>query len=83
MEIIRIIILYMSTFIETFMNKSRATPESIAKKIIKTMEAKYPPLRVPVTIDALFFTLLRRIAPRGIYHRLLYKSLPSIKKWRE
>jgi hypothetical protein len=40
-----------------------------------------PPLREPVTIDAHFFGMIRRLLPRRIYHALLYRSLPSVKKW--
>ena len=73
----------MAPFIEKMMNLSPATPESIAKKIQKVIESKNPPLRVPVTIDAYLFGILRKILPRGIYHLLMYYSLPKVFRWGE
>lgn len=58
----------MGDFIEHIMNMAFATPESIAQKIVKTMRAKKPPLRVTATADAFFFTQLRRFLPRKLYH---------------
>ena len=72
---------HMSNFISRYMRKARATPESVARKIVKTIERKRPPLRVPATIDARIFSFLRRILPRRVYHRLLYWSLPKVRHW--
>lgn len=71
----------MGPFIAKLMNRAIATPEKIAKLIIKTMQTPDPPLRVPATIDAWGFGWLRRLLPRGVYHRFLYRSLPGIKHW--
>ncbi len=71
----------MTTFIATWMKRARATPDKIAKKIIKTMTRRWPPLRVAATIDAHAFSLIRRFAPRRIYHWILYRSLPGVKTW--
>ncbi|MGJ8653148.1 MAG: SDR family oxidoreductase [Opitutaceae bacterium] len=72
---------HMSRFIAKLMNSARATPESIAKKIIRVMEQKHPPLRAPASFDAKFFSVFSRIIPRRLYHWLLYKKLPGIKTW--
>ncbi len=72
---------FMADFIGRHMRRARATPESVAKKILKTMRQPEPPLRVPATIDARLFSILRRILPRRIYHRLLYYCLPHIRQW--
>lgn len=72
---------YMSGFVERFMQLSLATPEKIAKRIMKIVEKDNPPLRAPVTLDAHLFFWIRRILPRSIYHRVLYRSLPHIKEW--
>ncbi len=72
---------YMSTFIARLMNRAHATSESIAKKIIDTMECRHPPLRVPASLDAKFFSIFTRILPRPLYHWLLYRKLPGIDKW--
>lgn len=72
---------FMSEFIAHHMHKARATPESVAGKILKTIQHKNPPLRVPGTIDARIFSILRRLLPRSMYHRLLYRCLPRIDEW--
>ncbi len=71
----------MAPFIGTLMKASRATPESVANVVLKTVRRKRPPLRVPATLDALAFSLLRRILPRSTYHWLLYRMLPRIDTW--
>jgi hypothetical protein len=71
----------MAPFIEQVMKSSRATPESVASVVLRTMRRKRPPLRVPATRDALGFSLLRRILPRSTYHWLLYKLLPRVDTW--
>ncbi len=72
---------HMGKFIAKLMNNARATPKSIAKKIVRTMEAPNPPLRIPTSIDARIFTLMTRLVPRRIYHRVLYRQLPGIESW--
>lgn len=71
----------MGRFIETLMRCTRATPESVAKCIHKTIQKRRPPLRVSGTFDASLFALLRRLLPRRIYHALLYFSIPGIRHW--
>lgn len=72
---------HMSRFIENLMTKAHATPESIAQTIIHAMEDAHPPLRIPGSLDARFFTLFTRLAPRRLYHWLLYRKLPGIQNW--
>ncbi|MCZ6807352.1 MAG: SDR family NAD(P)-dependent oxidoreductase [Deltaproteobacteria bacterium] len=71
----------MGPFIERLMKSSRATPDSVARVVLKTMRRRHPPLRVPATLDALGFSILRRILPRNSYHWLLYKMLPKVDTW--
>lgn len=71
----------MAPFIERLMKLSPATPESVARVVLKTMRRRRPPLRVPATLDAACFSLLRRILPRSTYHWLLYRMLPRIDTW--
>lgn len=71
----------MQCFIERLMTWARATPESVARTILTAIENPTPPLRVAATIDAVFFSWIRRFLPRRVYHRILYASLPGIKKW--
>jgi short-subunit dehydrogenase len=71
----------MSPFIERLMRMSRATPDSVASVVLKTLRRGRPPLRVPATTDARVFAFLRRILPRSTYHWLLYRMLPNVRMW--
>ena len=71
----------MSAFIAKIMRRTWATSDSVAKTILHTLERKHPPLRVPATLDAHLFALLRRLLPRRLYHAVLYRSLPGIRRW--
>ena len=73
----------MAPFIAKMMRFSPSTPEAIAEKIHRVINNSNPPLRVPVTVDALVLGLIRKILPRRIYHRLMYYSLPKILRWGE
>lgn len=72
---------YMEPFIQRMMGAAVATPQRVARKILKTALQKNPPLRVPATIDAHLFGLMRRFLPRRLYHWALYRNLPHIKEW--
>jgi hypothetical protein len=71
----------MAPFIERTMGRSLATPEKVARRILRTIERRNPPLRVAGTVDAVVFDLLRRFLPRRLYHAVLYRSLPGISTW--
>jgi hypothetical protein len=71
----------MGPFIEKLMQASRATPESVARVVVRTMHRRRPPLRIPATNDAWGFSLLRRLLPRSTYHWLLYRMLPKVGAW--
>lgn len=71
----------MNPFIERLMERTFATPESIADAIISAMECEHPALRIPATADAYFFTFLRRFLPRRLYHWILFRNLPGIRSW--
>ena len=72
---------YMDGMIAKLMELTRATPEAVARTILRTLAKKDPPLRIPATWDAHLFSLLRRLLPRHLYHRVLYASLPHISQW--
>lgn len=72
---------HMEKFIARYMHRALATNEAVARKILKVMEMKNPPLRLPATWDAHIFALIRRFLPRRMYHHLLYRMLPGIKTW--
>jgi len=71
----------MSPFIEKVMNRVWASPETVAKKIFKLMESKNPPLRKPATVDAVLFSLMKRVMPSRLYIWFLHRTLPSVKSW--
>ncbi len=71
----------MEPFIAKVMDRTPATPESVARTVRKTLCRKRPPLRVTATWDAWFFSQLRRFLPRFLYHRILYWKLPDVKTW--
>lgn len=72
---------HMAGFIGQIMRRTRASPDSVASKVLKTIEARDPPLRVPATLDARLFFWLRRLLPRRLYHWVLYRNLPGIRTW--
>ena len=71
----------MEEFIERLMLIAWATPESMAEMIVKTMRQTHPKLRIPATLDAQLFSVLRRVLPRKLYHWVLYRNLPAIRTW--
>ncbi|MBX9766850.1 MAG: SDR family oxidoreductase [Bdellovibrionales bacterium] len=73
----------MAPFIAKMMRISPSTPEKIARQIQKAINSTRPPLRLPVTIDAYVFGLLRKLLPRSLYHALMYYSLPKVFRWGE
>jgi NAD(P)-dependent dehydrogenase (short-subunit alcohol dehydrogenase family) len=72
---------HMAPFIDRLMRWSRATPQRVARTIIRTMHRRRPPLRVAATTDAWLFAAMRRMLPRSLYHWILYRSLPRISAW--
>lgn len=71
----------MGPFIARLMKLARATPDHVARKIVKVMHQRHPPLRAPATLDAHLFSGLRRFLPRRTYHWLLYRALPRVSSW--
>jgi hypothetical protein len=72
---------HMAPFIARLMDRARATPERVADRVVKLIDARRPPLRVPATVDAHLFSLLRRLLPRRTYHWVLFRCLPSVRSW--
>jgi NAD(P)-dependent dehydrogenase (short-subunit alcohol dehydrogenase family) len=73
--------LHMAAFIQRVMERTVATPETVARRVVGTLWREWPPLRVYATPDAHVFALLRRLLPRGLYHHVLYRSLPHVGLW--
>lgn len=72
---------FMAALIEKIMRLSPSTPEHVARRVLKIVLMKRPPLRVAGTWDAKLFYALRRFLPRSLYHEILYRALPGIRHW--
>lgn len=73
----------MAPFIAKMMRLSPSTPEKIACQILQVINSETSKLRIPVTIDAYLFVLLKKLLPARIYHALMYYSLPRVFRWGE
>ncbi|MBD5779896.1 SDR family oxidoreductase [Pelagicoccus sp. NFK12] len=71
----------MKAFVEKIMTRTPCTSTDVARRIYKVCQMKRPPLRAAGTPDAILFYFLRRILPRFLYHKLLYRTLPGVKEW--
>ena len=72
---------HMSRLVSRLMEFTLATPDSVARRILRVIGQADPPLRVLATFDARLFLFLRRLMPRPLYHRLLYLCLPGVREW--
>lgn len=72
---------FMTRFIAKLMSLSVSDPDQVAKKVVRLIDCKSPPLRKALTPDAVVFDMLRRMLPRKVYHWLLYKGLPFPACW--
>lgn len=72
---------HMTPFIKRLMGYSFTTPDMVAKKILKTIRMKNPPLWVPATHDARLFYYLRRFLPRKLLLEVLFATLPRVRLW--
>lgn len=71
----------MAPFIEKLMDLSLATPESVARLVLRVIRRKRPPLWVPATLDARIFYYIRRLLPRRLLLPVLFAALPSARHW--
>ena len=72
---------HMTPFIERLMGLSFTTPAAVARRILRTVQKKNPPLWIPATLDAKIFYYLRRFVPRRILMELLFACLPRVRRW--
>lgn len=57
------------------------TPERVACETENLIDSPKPPLRKVVGLDGHLFTLFRRIAPRALYHEMVYRLLYGRTDW--
>lgn len=72
---------HMTPFIKRLMDFSFTTPASVARRVLKIIKKRNPPLWIPATLDAKVFYYLRRFVPRAILLELLFATLPRVRLW--
>lgn len=72
---------HMDRMIYRLMRATRASPESIARRVLKLMRRRRAPLRVLATWDAALLWWFRRFAPQPVYVWMTYHLLPGIRSW--
>ncbi len=71
----------MTPMIEKLMAFSFFSSAKIAGKVLKLIDKPRSRLRVPLTPDAIVFSLLRKFVPARIFNRVLYLLLPGSMRW--
>ena len=71
----------MTPMIEKLMAFSLFSSAKIAGKIIKLIDKPRSRLRLPLTPDAVIFSVLRKVVPSFLFNRVLYFLLPGSMKW--
>ncbi len=72
----------MDQFIDKMMSWTRATPESVARRVVRTMNRTRAPLRVLATWDARLLWWFRRFVPHQFNIWLTYRMLPGQRSWK-
>lgn len=72
---------HMETFVGRLMHTFGQSPKHVARQVLRAMNRRNPPLRMAGTFDARVFQLARRLLPRRLYHGLLYRGLPGVRRW--
>lgn len=73
---------HMNSLIEKMMRFVRATPQTVARRVVETMNRKRAPLRVLATVDARLLWWFRRYVPHPLNIWLTYRMLPGQRSWR-
>jgi len=72
---------HMDRLVGRLMALTSATPESVARRVIKLMRRRRPPLRMLATWDARLLWWFRRFMPQAAYVWLTYHTLPGVSNW--
>lgn len=72
---------YMDRMIRRLMTLTRATPETVARRVEKAVYRRRIPLRLLATWDARLLWWFRRFTPQPVYVWLTYQMLPGIRQW--
>jgi short-subunit dehydrogenase len=71
----------MDRLIGRMMLFTRATPASVARRVVKALHRRRAPLRMLATWDARLLWWFRRYTPQAIYVWITYHLLPGIREW--
>jgi short-subunit dehydrogenase len=71
----------MTPFVAKMMRRSLASPESVAKIILRVIQTESPSLWIPATLDAVAFYYFRRMLPRRLLLPFLFYCLPGARNW--
>lgn len=71
----------MTPMIENLMSFSFTPATVVAKKVLRLIDRPTTILRIPLTVDAIVFTIMKKFIPSFIFNRLLYFMLPGSMKW--
>lgn len=74
---------FMSGFVARVMRSTPSRPRSVARTVVRTLRARHPKLRVMGTWDTHLLYLMRRALPQRVYHELLFRLLPGVRRWGE
>jgi hypothetical protein len=72
---------YMVPFIARLMRLTPSTPRSVARKVVRTLGARRPRLRIPATWDTHLLWWFRRFVPHRLYTWITYYLLPGVGHW--
>ena len=72
---------HMTDFIARIMRLTPATPDTVARTVLRTIHRRWPPLRVPATVDTHLLWWFRRVIPHRLYLEITYRLLPGITTW--
>lgn len=71
----------MTPMIEKLMSFSLTSADTVARKIIRLIDSPTNQLRHPLTLDAILFSILKKVIPSVIINHFLYFLLPGSMKW--
>jgi short-subunit dehydrogenase len=72
---------HMDRLIERLMHVTRASPESVARRVVQLLRRRRAPLRLLATWDASVLWWFRRFTPQPLYVWITYHLLPGIRQW--
>jgi NAD(P)-dependent dehydrogenase (short-subunit alcohol dehydrogenase family) len=72
---------HMDRLIDLLMRVTRASPETVARRVATLIRRRRPPLRALASWDAAVLWWFRRFTPQPLYVWLTYHLLPGVRSW--